>query len=277
MVEQSLSQCLPALSSLAQQSSPYQQAAAGLVSQGYFLLSHLAMHRLRFQDRVMYCKQAIEYGKVAGDRSLQVSALCTLADAYFQLGNLPFQLQTYQQAAKLLDGLPLVLQSKVLGGLAHAYAQQGLAQEVARYAGEARIVLTQEAQDQQLPLYLEMDYGPVQAMQYEGQAWLDLGDQLGDHSSYQRAADAFQLINHLPGKPAMPERIRVEITNQQALVAVRSSDLDQFRSLLVQGMEGARALASEKRRQEVVENGKAARKTWPQEPHVLELADLLLE
>jgi len=277
VVGQSISQYLPALSTLAQQSSLYQQSAAGLASQSHFLLSHLALHNLRFKDRVTHCKQAAEYGRVAGDRCLEVSALCTLADAYFQLGNLPSQLRTYQQAAQMLDGLPLVLQSKVLGGLAHAYAQQGQGQEVARYVGEARVALTPEAHKQQLPLYLAMDYGPVQAMQYEGQAWIDLGDHLGDHAYYQQAANTFQLVRQLPNDLAVPERIRVEIVNQRAMVAVHNGDLDLFRELLIQGAEGAHTLASEKRHQEVVANWKAARKMWPHERRVLELADLLLE
>jgi hypothetical protein len=51
---------------------------------------------------------------------------------------------------------------------------------------------------QQLPLYLEMDYGPVQALQYEGHAWLDLGDHLENQAYYQRAADAFQIVEQLP-------------------------------------------------------------------------------
>ncbi|MGH2478061.1 MAG: helix-turn-helix domain-containing protein [Ktedonobacteraceae bacterium] len=277
VVEQSLSQYLPALSALAQQSSPYQQVAASLASQGYFLLSQLALHRLRFRDRAMYSKQAAEYGKAAGDRSLQVSALSNLANAYFQLGDLSSQLQTYRQATGMLDGLPLVLQSKVLGGLAHAYAQQGQTQEVTRYLGEARIVLTSEAKAEHLPLYLAMDYGPVQAMQYEANAWLDLGDHLSDQAYYQQAAGALQMVKQLPSDLAIPERIKVELVNQESRVAVRRGELEPFRDLLVRGAQGAKDLASEKRRDEVITNWKAARKRWPQEPRIMELADLLLE
>jgi hypothetical protein len=55
------------------------------------------------------------------------------------------------------------------------------------------------------------------------------------------------------------------------------SSYNLFSSLLVERVKGAWALASEKRRQEVVANWKAARKVGPQEPRVMEFADLLLE
>lgn len=276
-VEHYLTQYLPALTTLAQRPSPHQQTAAGLASQSYHMLSHLALHRLRFHDRVLYSKQAVEYGQVAGDHWLQALALCTLADAYFHVGDLQAQMQTYQRAARLLDGLPFVSQSMVFGGLAHASAQMGQSQDVERYVSEARVVLTPEARDEPLPLYLETDYGPVQAMQYEGQAWLALGDQLGDQACYQRAADAFTIVKGISGDRMIPERIRVELVNQQAQVAVRQGDLDLFSALLVQGVQGARQLSSEKRLQEAASNWKVARKVWPREQRVMEFADLLLE
>lgn len=277
VVEQSLAQYLPALTALAQQSSPYQRPAAALASQGYFISNHLAMHRLRFRDRVLYSKQAIEYGQLAGDPVLTVSAMATLGDAYHQVGDLSAQLRTYQQAEQQLEGLPLVLQSKVRGGLAHAYAQQGQVEEVTRALGEARVILTPEAQQESLPLYLAMDYGPVHAMQFEQQAWLDLGDRLGESSYYQQAAEAFQVIDTLPDDLAVPERIKVEVINQKTLVAVRQGELEKFSTLLSQGIQGAKELGSDKRREEVIANWKTARKQWPQERQVTELADLLLE
>jgi hypothetical protein len=75
-----------------------------------------------------------------------------------------------------------------------------------------------------------------------------LGDHLEDQAYSQRAADAFQLVEGLPGDLVIPERMRAEIVNQQALIAVRRGELDLFSSLLVEGVKGARAQASEKQR-----------------------------
>ncbi|MBO0777239.1 MAG: helix-turn-helix transcriptional regulator [Ktedonobacteraceae bacterium] len=274
-VERSLSNYLPLLTSLAQQSSPYQKAAAALASQGHFLMGHLAMHKLQYQERVMHCKQAADYGALAGDRLLQASALATLGDALHQTGQRTAMLHTYQQAAQYVDGVPAVLKSKVLGGLAHAYAQQGNTQEVLRCLDEARVIFS--AEPEEVPLFLSMDYGPFQSIQYEGQTFMDLGDASGNPDYYHQAGSAFAQVAHLPSTLVVPERVRIEIVNQQAQAAIKMGDLQQFRTLLVTGAQGAKTLGSEKRRQEVVANWKAARKVWPHEALVMELADLLLE
>lgn len=62
-----------------------------------------------------------------------------------------------------------------------------------------------------------------------------------------------------------------------ALVALHLGDLAQFRDLSIQGAQGAKTLQSRRRHQEVMSNWREARKVWPREPQLMELADLLLE
>jgi hypothetical protein len=52
--------------------------------------------------------------------------------------------------------------------------------------------------------------------------------------------------------------------------------MEDFRHHLIAGIQGAQALGSQKRRQEAIDNWKEARKVWPHETKVLELADLLV-
>ncbi len=53
-------------------------------------------------------------------------------------------------------------------------------------------------------------------------------------------------------------------------------DLEEFISYSTLGIQGARAIGSERRRQEVLANWKSALKTWPHEKRVLELAEVLV-
>ena len=55
-----------------------------------------------------------------------------------------------------------------------------------------------------------------------------------------------------------------------------ASDLEGFQHFILQGIEGAKALKSEKRRQEVSSNWKIARHVWPKEASVLDLVDAIL-
>jgi hypothetical protein len=71
----------------------------------------------------------------------------------------------------------------------------------------------------------------------------------------------------------IPQRNRVEITNYQAQAAIGVGDLDETEHYLIAGMQGATALGSEKRRQEVLANWHAAQKRWPQEKKVLALGE----
>jgi len=66
------------------------------------------------------------------------------------------------------------------------------------------------------------------------------------------------------------------IAVQRALAAVKVGNLEQFREHLIEGVNGAKALGSEKRRQEAIATYKEARLKWPHELQILELADLLV-
>ncbi len=281
-IEQALPQYLRPLEQIAQHPSPYQQTAAYLTSQGYFLLGHIALHRLRLEQRVAGYKHAVEYGKLARDRVSSVSALASLGDAFHQKGQLTEMLQTYQEAAHHLDHeIPAVLRSKVLGGLAHAYAQRGQTQEVLRYLGEARVIFSGESEE--VPIFLKMDYGIVQAIQYEGETFLELG-RLYEHTKdltqantyYEQAEEALAQSEKLPATTVIPERIRVEIANQRAATALALRDMEQFEKYFLLGANGAKALNSAKRKQEALANWKAARKVWPQEGRIADLAEALM-
>jgi tetratricopeptide (TPR) repeat protein len=283
LVQQALTRYLPALSSWARQRSSHQQTSAYLASQGCLLMGLLSLHSLpkpqNYQQRLFYCTQAVEYARLSTDPILLIAALLQLANSHYDMGHLEKMLQTYQEAVSALDDfsekyhIPLLLSSKLQAGLAHAYAQHGKVQHALRALGEARELFPHE--QEAAPVFLTTDYGQYSRILFEGRTHLDLEKHApGDNHPHQ-AGNALAQIEIVSTNEYIPERHRVEILNQQALAAIKEGKLDEFEKYYLEGARGAQALASEKRRQEAFANWQAARKQWPHERSIVELADVL--
>ena len=280
-VERELTRYLPLLMTQARQCSLYQESASFLASQGCLLLSLVALHRCHIRGRVSYCQQAVDYARRAGNPALLVRTLVHLGDAFHTNEQLPEMLLAYQEAALSLDQVSLRLRSHALAESAHAYALNGKVQDMLRCLGEARATFTGERDD--ASSFLLADTGLFSLILYEGTAYLDLGkryEETQDHakarSAYTQAAAALAHIEQVPVTVTIPERVRLEIINLRTLAAVKASNLEGFQHFILQGIEGAKALESEKRRQEVISTWKLARHVWPKEASVLDLVDAIL-
>lgn len=280
-VERELSRYLPTLITGARHPSIYQESTAFLASQGCLLLSLVALHHYHIAGRLSYCQQAVEHARKSGNPSLLVRTLVHLGDAFHTNGQLPEMLLAYQEAALSLDKVSPRLKSHALAESAHAYALNGKIQETLECLGKARTTFTGETDD--ATSFLLADTGLFSLILYEGTAYLDLGkryeeaeDREKAHQSYIQAESALAQIDALPEAMTVPERVRLEIVNLRTLAAVKVRNLENFQRFVLQGIEGAKALQSEKRRQEVIVNWRAARQVWPQETKVLELADVLV-
>jgi len=275
-VRESLSAYLPTLTKWSQQPSEVQQESADLTTQGNLLLGLVSLHTgkapYNVQGYMTYAKHATEYGKLSGNMPLYTAALMHLGGAFRYTGRREDMLRTRQLALQHLSGLSPLVQSKIFSDLAEAYGQNGQMQESLRYIEQAREVLP--ATIDFVPIFLSADSGPFHAMLKEGQAYLALGDNQPESDHYQQAWNALAQIEQLPPDVAIPERIRNEIVNQQAQAAVKMGDLDRSSVYLQRGIEGARALGSEKRRQEAIDIYWQARRIWPDEARITNLADL---
>jgi hypothetical protein len=189
----------------------------------------------------------------------------------------------HQEAAHFLDqepeSIPTLLQSRIHLGLAGAYARLSCSQEANYHLQFGNEASAQSPTEDLLPR--SDGCGTPLKILLEGSVLLDLGQmeeekRASKHALYEAADRAFAQIDQLPPSVPVAERIRLEIINQRALVAVKSNNMEQFRRYLLEGVQGAKALGSEKRQQEALANWKAARKQWPKELRVLELADLFL-
>lgn len=280
VVEQALSHCLPALTTLSQQASPYQQSAASLTVQGNLLLGLAALHQQpspqNFRQQLFFSKQAVEQAKLITDPTLHIVSLSYLGASEGDLEQFPAMLAAYEEAVRLSNHelVSPTLRRKAFIQLARAYARAGQIQQALHYHGELKTSLS--FTPAQVPVYFQ-DSGLFFEGLKEAQMFEALGKQEGRKSFYKRGLKALEETESAATSLVVPERIRLEAVNQKALIALRLGYLDQFRDLFIQGVQGAKDLQSGKRRQEVIANWKEARKVWPREPRVIELADLLVE
>ncbi|MBV9690597.1 MAG: hypothetical protein JO202_12920 [Ktedonobacteraceae bacterium] len=274
---------LPALEILAQQPSRYQKIAAKLTAQGYLLMSLVALHSLNGPLREAYCWRAERCGRESGDQALYVAVLLFLACLLYEENKLDKSLSVYEKAMVIVShpssqASPL-LKNKVFVNAAACYAQVGRVQEALRCLGKAREFFPKEAHDE--PVYLSTDHGEYAMLQWEGQTYQNLGKFSFDLPKrsrvlYTAAQASLAQIGDLGPAIVVPERLRLEIINQQAATALALNDMDRFQAYLKEGALGAKALGSEKRKQEAIDNWRLARLRWPDEMVIKDLADLLL-
>lgn len=272
-VERILSAYRPLLGIWVQQPSHSQRSVAYLAAQSCMLTGLVALHRSHFHQWVAYCRQAVEYAKVSQDKTLSTYALVFLGSALKDAEQTQAMLHTYQEAAIHLKEIAPLVQSKVLAGLARSYARNGFVQEALRHLQQARDVFPEE--DGEIPCFISADCGLFQLILLEGKTYLDLAVLDSGKNYPQQALDALLSVERIPSG-VIPDRLHLEILNYQTLAAVRAANLDAFQKYFIAGVEGARKLESVKRRQELISTYKEARVRWPQEPRVVELADLLL-
>ena len=274
VVEEVLHAYLPTLEILAQHPLKYQSAAANLAAQGYRINGILALHRNNLREREAYCRQAVQYGELAGNPGLLVSAFISLASTFYYGQNPIKAARVYEQALTYQENISPLLLARIYIELAVVYAQQRQKQEALRY-----MYLAQEQYPEYPeadPSFLYAEFSPSSMILEEGLTQLALAQHFSDERHPQQAWNTFERIEQLKAYVPVPERIRVEILNHQATTALALKDLDAFCDRLEQGVNGAKKLGSEKRRREAIEVYTDARKLWPHETRVKELADLFI-
>jgi tetratricopeptide (TPR) repeat protein len=264
-VGQLLPTFLPELTGLAQHSSTCQKAAAGLAAQGYILAGLVATLQLNHIASEEYCKQAVAFSQLSGDRTLEAAAIKHLAVKYFDLKHPVKTLQTYQKVTPFIEEVSPLMKSRTYLGLAAAYAQTGEEQAALRFLGMAQE--TFPAAPEADPSFAYADCGPSSLNHYGGLIYLELGQP-------QKAWETFAGVETLKQKIVIPERTVIEIVNCQAEAAVVQRNLELASAHIRAGVEGALRLKSERRFSETLAVYKEMKLIWPHEPQVKALAEL---
>jgi hypothetical protein len=161
--------------------------------------------------------------------------------------------------------------------MAFSQAQLGQEHEALASLDAAHTLLPNHPEDD--PIFLFVDSGVTQML--TGWTYFELSQphdsgKLPDKTYLERAWSAYTHITETSQR-SVSDRVHVEAVNHQAKVALGQRDLEKFPHYFLEGVRGARALNSQKRKQEAKENWKAATQVWGHERRVLELAEELMD
>ena len=146
------------------------------------------------------------------------------------------------------------------------YGQLGREQDALRAAGKAEELYPDRPESD--PSYLYAEFTPASLALERGMAYVALAKQFPGRGYQDRAADIFSRA-----ADAGPARIRFEIINHQAGVAVLAGDIDTFQEHMTRGMEGVALLGSRQRLREMHETWQKATARWPGEKRLQAIGD----
>ncbi len=266
LAEQVLASFLPHFLQLA----PSHAQAAGLVSEGLRLQSILVAHRLRLEDKVRLCQQSVVYARQANDNSILVAALFELGTAFRYTQQDENVLRASQEMLFYSRHVPPLLQARAYVVSAEALARCGRTKEADFYIQLAYETFPDHS-----------TYDPVVHVNaslpslglYEGLAYLKQGK--GDKAFATFGGNLFEgRVTGYQSMSALPERIRLEITNHQGQAAILSNNLEEYARCFEEGITGAVALRSRKRFQEAVTIFRQeVPAKWRNEPRIKDLAE----
>jgi DNA-binding SARP family transcriptional activator len=274
--EKALKQYMPVLEYVAQKPSLYQQAAARLAAQGRMMLAILAWHRFDVPGRIQHYSKALDYSRLTEDLNLRTIMLANLGHTYAQIKEPQKAMIYYQEALQHEQGISPFVHSFLDIRMAFSSAQLRQEFEARAYLDSAYKLYPQHPEDDASFSFSEFNRGALAMV--AGWTYFELSkpqnpDDSPDKAYLEQAWNAYTSGDPLASLGA---RGRVEIANHQAATALAQRDLEKFRHYFLEGVRGAQALNSQKRKQEAVENWKAAKKVWGSEPQILELAEELM-
>jgi DNA-binding SARP family transcriptional activator len=269
VAEDMLTAHIPALMRLTFQPSTYQQTTAGLAAQAKILQAVVAMHRLNFVQREMYCKEAVKCSDLSGDCRMQAGALMYLGYTYtYCQPRKPQEAVTlFCHALEILDDQAPLLTSDIYMGLADAYAQCKEEQQALTAIAQAKAHFPEHPEHD--PSFLYADCGWSELYQWEGKMYLDLARYFPDRGYYQEAHEAFSRSASLQ---SVAERSASETVIHQADAARGIGDLELYIHCLEEGAMRALSIGSQKRYSEAYEIFQRKPKQWRHEASVKRLA-----
>ncbi|HEX7736760.1 MAG TPA: helix-turn-helix transcriptional regulator [Ktedonobacteraceae bacterium] len=262
-VEKVLPDYIAQLATLARHPSLYQQRAAMLLSQAYQLASLLATQHQDYGAASTAAQEALTYGELAGDASLQVGALIRQALVSFFLKRSRPCLQAYQSALQLASQASPLLRGRVYVGLAEAYSQREQEDEARRCLELGLEIFPQKSEDD--PGYSYTHFTHTSISTYEGLMYLNL-------HQHAECEQALARIDRMISTDAVPNRL--ELLVHQAMLAGSQGELEQTSALIKAALPMAQTLGSQLRSDQIYEVYESLLGKWGKEPVVKELREL---
>jgi DNA-binding SARP family transcriptional activator len=274
-VEHILPTYLPLLERLAQQPSWYQQTAAMLAAQGCLLAAIVALHRNCLRTCEACFTRAIEYSQKTTIPNLEVAILKQAATRFLEDHHAEKALVLYQQALQIITDKRRSKEQAVSPRLT-ALIYLGIA------ASSVQLEKKFESKTEQLfetahQLLVEhpfdsfpyVDVGIHHLYLWEGLSYVEIGN-------HEAAGATFSQVESF-ASDLVPQRVGLEIRNHQTATFIAAKKRDEVKHSLLLGAQGAIALGSQKRLDEVIENIESAKQMWPRDKQIHHLTEQIFQ
>src|SRR5579859_1102368 len=276
-VEYMLPPYLRQLIKMAKSPSPLQKEAAFLAAQGCCLMGTIKHHRRLFREDLAYHRQAVELAKVTGDRLFVATTLTELGNPWFYLDRLDKYLEIYQEAECLIPKeppfFPARLQICIYMGLSDAHASLGHTQDAEHYLALANAIQLLPDDDLFIPA---LDFDLSTKTVWEGNIEREIGEQEERNGSRTKAESWYKKANVSLGEklPAGLATLLARAINEQALIALKLGNKEDFILYVKEGVLRAKATGSKKLEYGAKRNLQEGKQRWKHERDVLELDEL---
>ncbi|MBV9690328.1 MAG: hypothetical protein JO202_11540 [Ktedonobacteraceae bacterium] len=263
-VRQVLPQYLDQLALITQECPSYRTSAAEIAAQGHQLAYLLELQVQNFRRAEEHVVQAFQYGQLAEDKNLQVSALIRKGNVYFTR-KWPLQtLKTYQEALAYYDeSVSPLLAGQMYIGLAEAHARLNNKEATTRFTGLAHEIFPLHPESD--PHFSYTHFNHFTLANFEGIALLHL------HEPHQ----AWKIFDQI--EKAVPEALvpqRVELLSRQLRTAFEMGDVERCEAYVPLAVDSAIKIASDLRYSEVCEIYSKMQEKWSDNSCIRQLADL---
>ncbi len=270
-----VSRYLPTLQEIARIGTAMQRKdAAELLVQCYLLKSILAWNVTTTADAASYAQQAVHYSEAAGNTVLHITSLRTQAAVFCYSNRWDQALQVGEQARYLLETsrtisiLPL-LSSYIYAGVATYQAYKGHKDDAFLSLRKAHAMFFAPPSDGALPIWIDHSIGNL--LDNDGLTHYHLG-------FYKQSIDSFSQIDAYHSQDStIPASCRVAALIERTMAEVlrddQPRDLERCIDLWTQGIQGAKALQSNRCFDDSIKAFTAMRAVWPKEQRVKELRE----
>ena len=247
---------------------PLDKEAARVASMAYQLACELATDREDFGIAQQVGQQALRYGQIAEDRSLQVASLIGLANIGFHRRHSSSARHHYQQAIALFDeSVTPLLKGRAYAGIAEVYAMRGETQEALRAMGLAYEVY---------PMVPENDpaYPYIHASRYALYVFGETQSRLFLNQP-REAEYAMEALRREQNTDAENEPVtRLDLLYYQAESRWQQGELEGSMFSLQEAARIARRLGSRLYFNKLEEIYQSMRERWPQEGKIIRLQEV---
>lgn len=254
--------------------SGQRKMAASLVGQCGSLKTVLGWHLEGLREAAMYGREALGYSEGAEDIPLQTAIHTQLAWVYYYGRQYQQSLKEADAAAALLkksDKLPHSLHSSVHSTRAIRQALYNKDQDATASLRLAHKHFNPGSEELR---YIYVDHDQSSLILEGGMTYAQLGRHDTALDSFSQIIDPKSLRSKIP----VPERVRIEVLNNQTMSLLKSKqgDMHQAVKLWKASVQGSIELQSEQRFSEALTVYQAMETLWPGEREIADLRECIV-